>query len=125
MGQERDRRVAGRHDEGGADRLLAEVLVHDPVLDPLHQRLAEEADDGRVDPGRHEPEGVAGGDEAVVGLQVLEPAPDDADARQAGEAVPEGVAHRLVGVDQPEGFEHRFPPRSDSTWPRAVANSRL
>ena len=31
--------VLGGHDERRADRLLAEELVHDPVLDPLHQGL--------------------------------------------------------------------------------------
>ena len=102
--------MAGRHDEGRPDRLLAEELVHDPVLHPLHDRFAEEADHGRVDPGRHQAERVSGGDEAVVRVEILEPPADDADAREALESTTEGVAHRFFGVDQPEGLGHRSSP---------------
>ena len=113
MGQERDRRVLRRDHKRRPDRLLAEELVHDPVLDPLHQPLAEPADHGGVDPGGHQAEGVAGGDEAVVRLQVFEPAADDADAGQAGEPEPEGVAHRLLGVNQPHALNHEMPTQNE------------
>jgi hypothetical protein len=53
VAEERERRVAGLEDERCPDRLLPEVLVHDPVLNPCHQILAEPADDGGVDPGCH------------------------------------------------------------------------
>ena len=81
--------------------------------------IAVEGDDGRIDPGRHDAEGVPGGDEAVVRLQVLELAAQDADVRQPGEPLPERRAHLLVGVDQPETFEHRG--ASGSFW--VVASS--
>ena len=88
------------------------------MLYPLHERLAEEPDDGGIDPGGHQAERVAGGDEAVVGLQVLELRADDADARQAVESLTKGVAHRLFGVNQPDRFEHRRTPTSESGKPR-------
>ena len=80
-----DRGVAGGQDERGADRLLAEESSMIRCCTCSHQPLAEEADHGRVDPGRHDAECVAGGDEAVVRLQVLERRSDDPDARQPGE----------------------------------------
>jgi hypothetical protein len=104
MTQERDRRMAGGHDKGCPDRLLAEELVHDPVLYPLHDRLAEEPNDGSVDPGGHKTERVTSGDKAVVGLQFFESGPDDAETWKAIEAAAEGVAHVFVGMDQPKAL---------------------
>jgi len=74
VAEERDFLAVGLQDEGRADGLLAEVVVHDPLLDPAHDRVAEELHDRRVDPCGHQPEGVARRVEAVVRLQVLEPA---------------------------------------------------
>src|SRR5262245_23252433 len=98
---------------------LAEVVAHGPVLSPVHERLAEPADDGRIDAGGHQPERMASGDEAVARPQVLEPALYDADIRQAGDSLPERDAHGVIGVDQPQTFEHPVtsPTLNDRTQP--------
>ncbi len=80
VGQKRNCRVAGGQDKGRPDWLLAEELVHNSVLHPLHERFAEEADHGCVDPSRHQPEGVSSGDQ--VGRRRLSTSQADA-ARDA------------------------------------------
>ena len=72
--------MAGGQDKGRPDWLLAEELVHNSVLHPLHERFAEEADHGCVDPSRHQPEGVSSGDQ--VGRRRLSTSQADA-ARDA------------------------------------------
>jgi hypothetical protein len=104
--EERQRLVPGWQDERCANGLLAEVVVHDPVLDTVHERFAEPVYDGGINPGGHQPKRIPGGDEAVVRIQVLEPGPEHSDVWQPGESLMEYSAHCLVGVDQPETFEH-------------------
>src|SRR5262249_45486863 len=100
--------VAGRFQEGGTDRLFAEELVHDALLDALHERLAEKAHDRGVDARGHEAEGVARRYEAIVRFEVFEPAMDHTQAGEAGKARKEGVVHGLFGMHEPEVAEHQF-----------------
>jgi hypothetical protein len=81
------------------------------VLNSMHECLSKTTDDGGVDSGGHQPECIACGDKTVVGLQVLEPALNDANIRQAGEPITERSTHRVVGMDQPQTFEH-----ADLSW---------
>jgi hypothetical protein len=50
-------------------------------------------------PRRHQVEGVAGGDKAVVWIEFLERRADDADDHEALEALPESNAHRFVRMN--------------------------
>jgi len=82
---------------------FAEELVEDATLHSAHQPFAEVAHHGRVDAGRHQREGVTGGQEAVVGLQVFKPPLEDGHVRQAGEAIAKdrdisGHRHSRIGI---------------------------
>jgi hypothetical protein len=81
--------------------LLAEIVVADVGLDGVHDLWAEETDDGGVDAGGHDAVGVAGGDEAVVGREVLEVFLVVVDIGEGGEAGAEGGDHVGVGFDEP------------------------
>jgi hypothetical protein len=100
MCEERDAGVAGGEDEGGAEGLFAEEVLVDVLLDGGHDGYAEVADDGSIDAGGHDAEGIAGGDEAVMRREVFEIAGMEADVRQAREAVAEGVNHEGIGMDE-------------------------
>src|SRR5207247_9196466 len=106
VSEEWDRWMTCGHDEGGADWLLAEELIHDPVLHLPHYLLAEEPHHDGVNPCRHQPERVSRCHEAVVRLQVLKFAPNDPNIWQTEEATAKRFAHRLFGVDQPEMLQH-------------------
>ena len=73
--------MVGRFDKGCAKRLFAKKPIHDPLLDTRHQVLAKVADDGSIDPGCHQAEGIARGHKAVMRRQLLKPGLDHADVK--------------------------------------------
>src|SRR5262249_9395502 len=77
-----------------------------PLLDSLHERIAEAPYDGRINACGHQAKGIAGSDEAVMRFEVLETVADDADIRQAGKSPAECRAHRFFWMDEPQTFEH-------------------
>ena len=58
-------RMVGRHDDAGADRLLAKVIVKNLLLDALHNVASKEADDRQIHARIHQTERIAGGDDTI------------------------------------------------------------
>jgi hypothetical protein len=92
--------------KGGSDGLLAQVFVHDPKLNLLHQLFTEKPHDGGINPGRHHTEGIAGCDKAIMRLESLESGLKHDGAGQPIEPLAKRGAHRFFRMDKSDRLQH-------------------
>src|SRR5690349_15569294 len=110
MSYKRDLRVSRGHNEGRADWLFAKKLIHDSLLDPLHQFLPEESDYGCIDARRHQPESIPCRHKAIVRSQLLKPALDHTDIEQIPEPSSKSRTHLRIRMYKPQATQHRKSP---------------
>lgn len=94
--------MMSRKNESGADGLFTKILVHDSMLNSVHQVFAADVNDRSVDSGRHNSKRVRCGDEAVVWFEIFKPPMNDFDIGQAVKTILEGIAHFFVGMNEPD-----------------------
>src|ERR1017187_2926327 len=77
MGDERVSRMTCLDDETCTDRLLAEVIVENPLLDKFHYMLAKKSHNRQAHARVHKPERIACRNDAIEGWQILKSSADN------------------------------------------------
>lgn len=74
---ERMRRMAGGHDDTGADGLLSEIIVKDLPWDEFHDVASKETNHSQVHTCIHQTKRVAGSDDTIKHWQIFKSPTDD------------------------------------------------
>jgi hypothetical protein len=94
------------NNESRSDGLFTKVIIHDAMLNPVHQFLAEYPYHSCINPRCHDAERVAGCNEAIVRFEVFKSALNDTNTGRFTETSAKRCTHCVIWMNEPNALKH-------------------